>query len=290
MLRYFPFLCLAVLLLMSCGGDDDTATTATSADNQHSTTTNNSTANTATDRIETKEQMKELVTYAVDLQKRIFNMPSDKSLSYTLGNNTFNMELYREENGDTLAVVNNGALGKYGEFDRYIFYKDNRPVVMFIDQLQMNVSQQMFTQMYSFYNSAGEVQPTVMMRGDQRKQEMMRKGFITKETGEVHNISTYIDEYKQAVNHTGIYSLFFDEFITEEDRSFLRFKTTNDPASRRYFVTAVRLPEDYKSNDTFTKLERNAQLYQNKQMKIEWEIIKEPTGILVPQLISGEFL
>lgn len=285
MFKYLPLLCLFGLLIVSC---DDNGSSAPETKSSN-TSTPVSSSTTAVDRIETKEQMKELVEYSVDLQRRIFNMPSDKSLSFTIGNNAFNMELYREENGDTLAVVNNGALGKYGEFDRYIFYQNNRPAVMLVEQLKMDVSRQMFTQLYTFYNNLGEVEPTAMFRNAQRKEEMLAKGFVAKSMGEVHKVRLFVDEFEEAMNHEGDYRLYFDEFLTEGGRSYLRFKTTNDPASKKYYVTAVRLPEDYKNDALLAKVEKNARLYQNKRVNMEWEQVKVETGALVPQWVSGTF-
>ncbi|MFK7935185.1 MAG: hypothetical protein AB8G22_16860 [Saprospiraceae bacterium] len=285
MLKYFPLLLL--FFCWSCGGD----TASKGADDQVDMPTSNTTTSTkaATERIESPEQMQVIAKHIMDTQKRIFNMEKEQSLSYTIGDNVFNYELYREENGDTLAIVNNGSLGKYRELDRYIIYQNNRPTGMLVDRLQRDATQQMFSQIMTFYNSKGTLQPTAMVRNEQRKADMLAKQFIPKDIAEVHNVYKFVDEFKQGMEHRDNFTLYFDEFLTEEGRSFLRFKAALEPSDTRYYVTAVRLPENFQDDATLARIEKNAALYKDKKVQLKWETIKTKSGQRIPQWVSGTF-
>lgn len=282
MLKYFPL--YLVFICWSCGSND----APQSAESQANESTTKTTA-AATNRVESPEQMQELIKYSMDIQRQIFNMEKEQSLSYTISDNVFNFELYQAENGDTLAVVNNGSLGKYSEFDRYIFYKNNRPVVMLVDRLRRDASQQMFMQIVNFYRGDGQVEPTTMLRRGERKADMLADKFVMKDLGEVHSIYQYVDEFKQGMEHTGDFTLYFDEFITEEGRSYLRFKVADEPTNSKFFVTAIRLPENFRDDATLAKVEKNSALYKNKKVEVEWETIKMKTGQRIPQWVSGTF-
>ncbi|MEL7020787.1 MAG: hypothetical protein AAGK47_04215, partial [Bacteroidota bacterium] len=267
------------LFWWSCGGEASTTPS----------TVTTTTTSPATSKLRTQEEMQDLVRYTLETQRRIFSMPKEQSLSYRVGDNSFNFELYKEENGDTLAVVNNGSLGKLREFDRYIFYQNNRPVIMFVDQLKRDVSQQMFIQLVNFYDAEGLVEPTVMVRNNERKEDMMKEKFIPKDLGEVHSIYKYVQDFEYGMNNIANYTLYFDDFIREDNRSFIRFKAANEATDAAYLITAVRLPDGFEKDAALAPLVKNPNLYKNKKGNMKWEIIKMKNGMRIPQWVSGTF-
>lgn len=285
MIRLFALL-IGITFFIACDNTKTTADTTTNLSSDTEVTT--ASLDSLGDGRESKSELKALTEYSNNIRETIFRMRPRKSLPYYIEKNEFQVEIYKDENGDTLALVSNGILGKYGEYDTYLFYRDNRPYTLFMKNLKRDISTQKFSEKYAFFDEEGNMKSSSLSREDPRDNILQSKVFESNKLNQSFKAPTFSQEFIDALEMKGRYKLYFKEIYTKEGRQYVRFKTNSgiDLVANSY-QSYIRIPEEIKDN-TLNTIIKKPKNYVGKAIELEWQEVKDPDGRLTPEWVSGE--
>lgn len=280
MIRLLVFLAIAAFFT-ACETPKDQS-------NNGETTPTQSTEDTG--KIETEEQMLAMVDYSTSVQDKIFRMIPTKTLPYYIDDHEFRVELYKDENGDTLAMVSNGDLVKYGERDTYLFYKENKPRVLFMDNLKKNAYEQKYRQRFAFFDNNANMMASALIKEAQLKEELASKKLLPKDLGQAHKAHRFSQEFNNAFAMEKRYKLYFKEIFDKDGRKYVRFKTNSgmDVVANSY-QSYVRIPKNITDN-TLKTIMKNPKNFVGKPIKLEWAEVKDPDGRTYPEWVSAEVI
>ncbi|POY37551.1 hypothetical protein C3K47_07240 [Solitalea longa] len=200
--------------------------------------------------------------YVKEIKSKIPRLNYKRSLQYNLGDYTFDISTYFDNDNKQIALIEDGHRGEYGYRRLSVYYKNEHPVFAEVNEKAAMGSNNQYTEAKVYFKPNLKVIKALERKSliENNIQDIPFTPFVPDTLGYVEKASFF----KRVIDQTGEFDLPFEEIKKIDSREYL-ILGKNDPNS--YHVKLLILAPD----STIKKLKANQAAFKGKKLGLTWD-------------------